>query len=88
MIELNRIVVDNEYATIWCYPTERILHHQFHRYGFGEPFGDLLMIVAEYEALGVSTKVHESARVAAQPVVGARATATFSSVNLTLPRKS
>jgi hypothetical protein len=43
MIGPKETVLDNEFVTIWCYPKEGILHHQFHRYVFGEPFRELLM---------------------------------------------
>lgn len=31
-------VVDTEVFTAWCFPTKRLIHHQFHRYCYGEIF--------------------------------------------------
>ena len=47
MIEPREVVLDNEYVTIWCYPTKGIIHHQFQGYVFGEPFRELLMTGVE-----------------------------------------
>ncbi|MBN2343834.1 MAG: hypothetical protein JXX29_13510 [Deltaproteobacteria bacterium] len=40
-------ILDNEYATIWCYPEEKILHHQLHQYFFGDTFREILTISQE-----------------------------------------
>ena len=36
-------ILDNQYVNIWHYPTEGIIHHQFHRYIYGDPFREILM---------------------------------------------
>ena len=42
MIESKVTVLDNECATVWCYPKKRIIHHVFHKYCFGDTFRDIL----------------------------------------------
>ena len=41
------VVMDNEYATVWCYPEKRIIHHQFHQFTHGESFNNTLIQGAE-----------------------------------------
>lgn len=43
MIKPKETILDNDFATIWCYPEKRIIHHQLHRYFFGETFREILM---------------------------------------------
>lgn len=43
MPESKLTVLENEFATIWCYPSKGIIHHQFHQYASGDPFRALLM---------------------------------------------
>ena len=35
-------VVDNEFATAWCYPEKRMIRHCFHKFTYGEAFRDFL----------------------------------------------
>jgi hypothetical protein len=36
------IILKNEYATLWYYPEEKIIHHEFHKLIFGENFRNIL----------------------------------------------
>jgi hypothetical protein len=31
------IIVDNEYVTLWYHPEHKVIHHQFHKFTYGEP---------------------------------------------------
>lgn len=35
-------VLDNEYASVWYHSKEKIIHHQFKKFIFGEPFRQVL----------------------------------------------
>jgi hypothetical protein len=35
-------VLESEKITVWCYPTDRIIHHQMHAVCYGEPFRNAL----------------------------------------------
>lgn len=35
-------VLDNEFVTVWVYPERRMVHHQFHRFLYGQAFRDAL----------------------------------------------
>ncbi len=35
-------VLENEYATLWYHPEAKVVHHQFHKYMFGEAFRSVL----------------------------------------------
>ncbi len=35
-------VLDNENATMWYYPESKILHHQMHKFFFGQTFRDVM----------------------------------------------
>lgn len=35
--------IDNEYVTLWYYPDQKIVHHQYHKYISGAPLRDVLM---------------------------------------------
>jgi hypothetical protein len=35
-------IVDTEYATLWYYPENKIVHHKFHKYIYGEEFRQIL----------------------------------------------
>ncbi len=35
-------IIDNEYVTLWYHPEHGIVHHQFHKYIYGQPFRDML----------------------------------------------
>jgi hypothetical protein len=43
MISPKETILDNDFATIWCYPKKGIIHHQLHKYFFGETFREILM---------------------------------------------
>ena len=36
-------VIDNDFATLWYYPEDKIVHHQFHRFMYGQAFRDVIM---------------------------------------------
>ena len=36
-------IIDNEYATLWYYPDAKIVHHQLHKYVYGENFRNVLL---------------------------------------------
>ena len=40
-------IVDNEFASSWCYPEEGIIHHQFHKFTFAEEFRNVMTKDAE-----------------------------------------
>ncbi len=41
------ITIENEFATLWYYPEKRIIHHQFHKFAYGEDFRNILTTGAE-----------------------------------------
>lgn len=47
MIEPKVTILDNEFATIWCYPTKGIIHHVLHRYFYGDTFRTILTAGAD-----------------------------------------
>jgi hypothetical protein len=34
------IIIDNEFVTLWYYPEKKIVHHQFHKFLYGQAFRD------------------------------------------------
>ena len=40
-------VLDNEFVTMWYYPEDKIVHHQFHQFMYGQLFRDALMTGAD-----------------------------------------
>jgi hypothetical protein len=36
-------IIDNEYATLWYYPDQKIVHHEFHQPISGEQFRQVLL---------------------------------------------
>ena len=40
-------LLDNEYATVYVYPDKKIVHHQFHKYMFGETFHKVMLAGAD-----------------------------------------
>ena len=40
-------IIETPFASLWYYPEERIVHHQIHRFIFGEAFRELLTKGAE-----------------------------------------
>ncbi len=40
-------VFENELAVIWCYPDNKIIHHQFHKSFFDEDFRQILSVGAD-----------------------------------------
>ena len=34
------IILENEYITIWYHNSKKIVHHQFHKFTYGNPFQD------------------------------------------------
>ena len=41
------VILDNEYATLWCYPKKEIVHHQFHKFANADRFQEVLTKGAE-----------------------------------------
>ena len=37
------VIFENEYASVWCYPQEKIIHHQMHKYTPSENIKEFLM---------------------------------------------
>ncbi len=37
------IIIDNEYASLWYYPEQKIVHHKFHQFIHGDKFREVLM---------------------------------------------
>lgn len=40
-------IIDNDFATLWYHPDKKIVHHQFHKFIFGQAFRDVLTRGAE-----------------------------------------
>jgi hypothetical protein len=40
-------IVDNEFATSWCYPSKKLIHHQFHKFCCGDNFRNIMIRDAE-----------------------------------------
>lgn len=38
-----QIISDTEYATLWYYPEDKIVHHQFHKFIHSDEFRSMLM---------------------------------------------
>lgn len=36
------VILDNEYATVWFYPEDKVIHHQFHKFIHGDKFREVL----------------------------------------------
>lgn len=36
-------IMDNEFATMWCYPEKKIVHHEYHKFMSGQTFQDFLI---------------------------------------------
>jgi hypothetical protein len=36
-------ILDNEYATLWYHPEDKIIHHKFHKFIWGDDFRDVLI---------------------------------------------
>ena len=41
------IILDNEFATVWCHPEKKLVRHQFHQFTHGENFNNVLIKGAE-----------------------------------------
>jgi hypothetical protein len=41
-------LLDTEYVTLWYHPETKIVHHQFHRYIYGQKFRDVLETGLEF----------------------------------------
>lgn len=37
------LIVDTAYASLWYYPEDKIIHHEFHKFIHGDMFRDVLM---------------------------------------------
>ena len=35
-------ILETEYATLWYHPDTKIVHHQFHKFIYGQQFRDVL----------------------------------------------
>ena len=49
-------VIETPFASLWYYPAERIVHHQIHKFIYGEAFRELLMKGAEVLKANGATK--------------------------------
>ena len=49
-------VIETPFASLWYYPAERIVHHQIHKFIYGEAFRELLMKGAEVLEANRATK--------------------------------
>ncbi len=36
-------IIETEYATLWYYPEEKIVHHQFHKFIHGDEFRKVML---------------------------------------------
>lgn len=43
MIEPKIVIHESKFATVWCYPTKRIIHHVLHQFFTGETFREILL---------------------------------------------
>ncbi len=43
MTHTRTTILENEFATVWCYPRERIIHHEFHLYCYSTAFQEVMM---------------------------------------------
>jgi hypothetical protein len=41
------LLLDNKFATLWYHPDTKIVHHQFHKFVYGEAFREVLNAGAE-----------------------------------------
>jgi hypothetical protein len=41
------VVLDNEFATLWYHPDTKIVHHEFHKFVYGDAFREVLLAGAE-----------------------------------------
>jgi hypothetical protein len=49
------VILDNEYMTIWYYPQKKIVHHQIHKFTYGQALRDGLSAgAARFEERGGS----------------------------------
>jgi hypothetical protein len=42
------ILLDNDVVTLWYYPESKIIHHQFHKFIYGEKFQEVMLKGLEY----------------------------------------
>jgi len=42
-----QVIIDNEFLSMWYYPEDKIIHHKFHQFMYGDHFRDGLMKGAE-----------------------------------------
>ena len=42
-----KVLLDNEWVTIWYHTDSKIIHHQFHQYIYGEKFRESLNVGTE-----------------------------------------
>ncbi|MBN2715019.1 MAG: hypothetical protein JXX14_04135 [Deltaproteobacteria bacterium] len=47
MTDTRTTVFEKDFATVWVYPDQGIIHHQFHRYIYGDDFQEMLMVSLE-----------------------------------------
>ena len=40
-------ILENDYASVWYYPEEKIIHHKFHKFIFGEIFQKVMTKAAD-----------------------------------------
>ncbi len=50
------VILDNEHATLWYYPEDGIIHHQFHKFIYGDQFRAVLDKGAEIFKERAATK--------------------------------
>lgn len=51
-----KTILQNDFASVWVYPDKRIIHHQFHKFMYGDLFRDVLLKSADAFALYGCTK--------------------------------
>ena len=39
---VKKTILENNYASLWYYPKEKIIHHKFHKYIFGDMFREVM----------------------------------------------
>jgi hypothetical protein len=67
------VVLENQYATVWYHPDGKIVHHQFHKFIYGEAFRSVLNSGAEiFEKYGAQKWLSDDRNNSALPADDAK----------------
>jgi hypothetical protein len=42
-----KVILDNEFATLWCFPEDKIIYHRFKKFAQGDNFRNVLLTGAD-----------------------------------------